>query len=117
MLRLIGLTYLLGPRKADAPASARLRPILLGRFRHSSDSPVNREAARLLAFLDEPGPSPRSCEHQATVSDLKAQIHDAYCLRAMKTRLDPGNEGSASGPGIRSPASGKEGTASRATST
>ena len=27
---------------------------------------------------------PLIVQHQATVSDLKAQIHDAYCLRAMK---------------------------------
>ena len=35
-------------------ASARLRPILLGLFSTTVDDPANREAARLLAFLDEP---------------------------------------------------------------
>ena len=43
VLRLIGLTYLLGPKKADARASARMRPILLGLFSTSTDSPLNRE--------------------------------------------------------------------------
>ena len=65
-------------------ASPRLRPIVLTLFSTSTDSPLNREAARLLAYLDEPSAVPLIVEHQASVSDLKAQIHDAYCLRAMK---------------------------------
>ena len=89
VLRLIGLTYLLGPRKADAPASSRLRPLVLSLFSSSSDSPFNREAARLLAFLQEPAAVPLIVEHQASVPDLKAQIHDAYCLRAMKSGWTP----------------------------
>jgi putative heme-binding domain-containing protein len=84
LLRLIGLTYMLGPHKADARISSRLRPILLGLFSVSIDSPVNRETARLLAFLDEPRAVAAIVSHQGTVSDLKAQIHDAYCLRAIK---------------------------------
>ncbi len=84
LLRVIELTYLLGPRKADAAASARLRPILLGLFSTTVDNPANREAARLLAYLDEPRAVGPILEHQANVSDRKAQIHDAYCLRAMK---------------------------------
>jgi putative heme-binding domain-containing protein len=84
LLRMIELTYLLGPRKADAAASASLRPVLLGLFSSSEDTPLNRETARLLAFLDEPRAVSLLLEHQATVSNLKAQIHDAYCLRAMK---------------------------------
>jgi len=84
LLRLIELTYLLGPRKADAAGSARLRPILLGLFSTTVDTPANRETARLLAFLDEPRAVGLILEHQAIVPDLKAQIHDAYCLRAMK---------------------------------
>jgi putative membrane-bound dehydrogenase-like protein len=84
LLRVIELTYLLGLRKADAAASAPLRIVLLGHFSTTEDTPANRETARLLAFLDEPGAVPLLVRHQATVSDLKAQIHDAYCLRAMK---------------------------------
>ncbi len=84
VLRLIELTYLLGPSKAEAPASAGIRPLLLGLFSASVDSPANREIARLLAFLDEPRAVPVILRHQATVSDQAAQIHDAYCLRAMK---------------------------------
>ncbi|HZW30342.1 MAG TPA: HEAT repeat domain-containing protein [Isosphaeraceae bacterium] len=85
LLRVIELTFLLGPRKADAPAAAGLRPALLGLFSTSVDSPVNREAARLLAFLGEPQAVAAIVQHQATVADHAAQIHDAYCLRAMKS--------------------------------
>ena len=88
LLRVIELTYLLGPRKADAVASARLRPILLGLFSTTVDNPANREAARLLAFLDEPRAVGAILEHQANFSDRKAQIHDSYCLRAVKPGLD-----------------------------
>ena len=38
--------------------SARLRPIVLALFSTSTDSPLNREAARLLAYLDEPAAVP-----------------------------------------------------------
>ena len=85
VLRLIGLTYMLGPQKSEAPVSARIRPIVLSLFSKSIDSPLNREAARLLAFLDEPKAVPLIMEHQATVPDQKAQIHDAYCLRAIRS--------------------------------
>jgi len=84
LLRVIELTYLLGPRKVDAAASAGLRPILLRLFSTTVDSPANRETARLLAFLDEPRAVGLIVQHQATVTDREAQIHDAYCLRAMK---------------------------------
>ena len=67
LLRLIGLTYLQAPRKADAPASMRLRPILLAQFSVAADSPVNRETARLLAYLDEPRAVDLIVRHQATV--------------------------------------------------
>jgi putative heme-binding domain-containing protein len=89
LLRLIELTYLLGPLKAEAPASARLRPVLLGLFSTSLDSSANRELARLLAFLDEPRAVSAILQHQATVPDHAAQIHDAYCLRAMKQGWTP----------------------------
>ena len=84
LLRLIELTFLLGPRKADSPAASELRPLLLGMFSTSTDTPANREIARLLAFLDEPKAVPMILAHQANVSDHSAQIHDAYCLRAIK---------------------------------
>ena len=89
VLRLIELTYLLGPQKAAAPASAKLRPILMTLFSVTTDSPANRETARLLAYLDEPRAVSAIALHQATVTDLKAQIHDAYCLRAMKNGWTP----------------------------
>ncbi len=92
LLRLIQLTYLLGPKKADAPASATLRPILLGQFKTSEDTPVNRELARLLAYLDEPGAVAAILKHQGTVADHAAQIHDSYCLRAMKEGWDEENK-------------------------
>ena len=85
VLRLIGLTILLGPRKADAAASARLRPIALALFSTTTDSPLNREVARLLAYLGEPGAVPLLMQHLSSVTDLKAQLHDAYCLRAIKS--------------------------------
>jgi len=84
LLRLIDLTFLLGPRKADAPASGRLRQILIGLFSPAADSPANREIARLLAYLDEPRAVAAILRHQASVPDQSAQLHDAYCLRAFK---------------------------------
>jgi putative heme-binding domain-containing protein len=84
VLRLIELTYLLGPRKADSPASPALASAFLTLFSTTVDSPANRELARLLAYLDVPQAIPLILAHQATVPDHAAQIHDAYCLRAMK---------------------------------
>jgi putative heme-binding domain-containing protein len=83
LLRLLALTCTLGPEKSPEPAAARLRPILMGRFSRSADSPFQREAARLLAYLDEPQAVGAILEHQANVSSHTAQIHDAYCLRAL----------------------------------
>jgi putative heme-binding domain-containing protein len=86
LLRVIGLTFLLGPRRADAPAAARLRPILIDQLAHAglTDSPASRETARLLAYLDEPRAVSLILRHQAGVSDQAAALHDAYCLRAIK---------------------------------
>ena len=84
LLRLIELTILLGPDKAEATPLRLLKSLLLPRFSTSTDSPANREIARLLAFLDEPGAVALILAHQASVPDRPAQIHDAYCLRAMK---------------------------------
>jgi putative membrane-bound dehydrogenase-like protein len=84
LLRLIELTFLLGPQKAEALAAASLRPLLLRRFSTTADTPANREIARLLAFLDEPAAVPAILAHQSSVADRSAQIHDAYCLRAFR---------------------------------
>ncbi len=84
LIRLIDLTFLLGPTKADAPASRRLGQVLIGLFSTAADSPANREIARLLAYLDEPRAVAAILRHQASVSDHAAQLHDAYCLRALK---------------------------------
>ena len=89
LLRLIELTYLLGPAKAEAPASAEFRPRLLAMFSGDVDTPVNREVAKLLAFLDEPKAVTALLDHQDAVADTVSQIHDAYCLRAIKQGWDP----------------------------
>jgi hypothetical protein len=39
--------------------------------------------------LGEPRAIAALVQHQATISDLKAQIHDAHCLRAMKQGWTP----------------------------
>ena len=57
---------------------------MLKRFSTSTDSPANREVARLLAFLDEPAAVAAIVAHQSKVADRPAQIHDAYCLRAIR---------------------------------
>ncbi len=85
VMRLISLSYLLGPRKADARASAKLRPVVLSLFSMKTDSPLNREAARLLTYLGEPSAVRLLVEHQTRASDRKGQIHDAYCLRVLKS--------------------------------
>ena len=84
LLRLIELTILLGPDKGKDLPLVDLRSPLLIKFSTSTDSPANREIARLLAFLDEPYAITPILTHQATVPDHSAQIHDAYCLRAIK---------------------------------
>jgi putative membrane-bound dehydrogenase-like protein len=83
LLRVIELTYILGPKKADAAPSSGLRSLLLSRFSRDADTPANRERARLLAFLQEPRAVEAIVAHQAAVPDHAAQIHDAYCLRAI----------------------------------
>ncbi|AMV39655.1 PVC-type heme-binding CxxCH protein [Planctomyces sp. SH-PL62] len=88
LLRLIQLTYLLGPHKAEAPASVEFRPRLLAMLSDKVDTPVNREVAKLLAFLDEPKAVPALLDHQDAVADSVSQIHDAYCLRAIKQGWD-----------------------------
>ncbi len=115
LLRLIELTYLLGPRKAEATASARAAAGLARRlFSTSTDSPANRETARLLAFLDEPRAVAAIVQHQATVSDLKAADSRRLLPARHETGLDTRNEAAALGLVSRPPASGKADTASRA---
>ena len=89
VLRLIELTYLLGPSKAEATTAPALSSVLRTVFSTSVDSPANRETARLLAYLDEPRAVAAILQHLATVTDHAAQIHDAYCLRAMKHGWTP----------------------------
>ena len=89
LLRLIQLTYLLGPQKNEAAVSKDFRPRMLAMFSESVDTPVNRELARLLAFLDEPKAPAAILAHQAAVADNRpAQILDAYCLRAITQGWD-----------------------------
>ena len=47
--------------------------------------------------LTSPRPSRPILDHQARSSDLKAQIHDAYCLRAMKQGWTPESKAAALG--------------------
>ncbi|WP_337176392.1 HEAT repeat domain-containing protein [Paludisphaera sp.] len=89
LLRLIQLTYLLGPSKAEAPISADFRARLLAMFSGKADTPLNREVAKLLAFLDEPAAVAALLDHQDAVADTDSQIHDAYCLRVIKTGWTP----------------------------
>ncbi|WP_165065267.1 HEAT repeat domain-containing protein [Paludisphaera rhizosphaerae] len=88
LLRLIQLTYLLGPSKAEVSASREFRPRLLAMFSEKVDTPVNREVAKLLAFLDEPKAVPAILAHQEAVADTVSQIHDTYCLRTIKSGWD-----------------------------
>jgi putative heme-binding domain-containing protein len=104
LLRLIGLTYLLGPQKPDQVVlSGEFRVRLLSRFRdevehlgrpskegpESDRVPLLRELARLLAYLDEPRAIPLMLDAQALLKDDRAtQIHFAYCLRAMPDGWD-----------------------------
>jgi putative heme-binding domain-containing protein len=106
LLRLIGLTYLLGPRDgAEAQASAKFRSMLLSAFEapsfgasgkeepnrfHDGLRPLRWEAARLLAYLDEPKAIEAILRAQAMPdADHATQIHYAYCLRAIKTGWTP----------------------------
>ncbi|WP_165219435.1 HEAT repeat domain-containing protein [Aquisphaera insulae] len=89
VLRLIGLTYLQGPGKLELAGSGELADLLVTMFRPREQSPENRELARLLAFLDDPRAVSMILDHQADVADHATQIHDAYCLRAMKRGWTP----------------------------
>jgi putative heme-binding domain-containing protein len=89
LLRLIGLTYLLGPRKpADVPASAEFRRLLLAAF-PAGDVAPDRETARLLAFLGEPKAVAAILKAQASEADHATQIHYTYCLRAIQSGWTP----------------------------
>ena len=91
LLRLIQLTYLLGPQKGEAAVSDDFRQRMLAMFTESADTPVNRELARLLAFLDAPEAPAAILAHQAAAAaadNRPAQIHDAYCLRAITQGWD-----------------------------
>lgn len=89
LLRLVQLTYMLGPRKAEAPVSADFKARLLAMFSREVDSPLNREVSKLLAYLDEPAAVAALLDHQDAVADTVSQIHDAYCLRAIKSGWSP----------------------------
>jgi len=89
LLRLIQVTYLLGPRKAEAPVSADFKARLLAMHSAKVDSPLNREVSKLLAYLDEPAAVAALLDHQDAVADTVSQIHDAYCLRAIRSGWTP----------------------------
>ncbi len=85
LLRAMELTWILGPKKPADVDTTSLRKLLLGKFNRAADTPANRELARLLAYLNEPDAVAAIVEHQRTVADHAAQIHDSYCLRALKS--------------------------------
>lgn len=84
LLRVIELTLIRGPESRDTQASRGLQSLLLTRIDTKTDSPIMRETARILAYLNEPLAVYPILMHQRTVADHQAQIHDAYCLRAFK---------------------------------
>ena len=94
LLRLIGLTYLLGPQKfADVTEPAGLRDVLLSTLPaprlalgHAAAMfvAINREQARLLAFLGEPRAVSAILKAQRRTLDHATQIHYTYCLRNIK---------------------------------
>ncbi|HEX8198843.1 MAG TPA: HEAT repeat domain-containing protein, partial [Isosphaeraceae bacterium] len=89
LLRLIGLTYLLGTRRpGEVPASVEFRRLLLESF-PANAGPLDREAARLLAFLGEPKAVAAILKAQAADPDHATQIHYTYCLRAMPEGWTP----------------------------
>jgi len=92
LLRLVQVTYLLGPQKAEAAASKEFAAILLGLYSDSVDTPVNREVGRMLAFFDAGKAVPMILAHQDKVDDRPSQILDAYFLRAIKSGWDPGTK-------------------------
>jgi putative heme-binding domain-containing protein len=102
LVRLIGLTYQLGPKKpADTSDAARMTPELLARFvgpspggaGHFHDEalrPTRWELARLLAYFNEPKAVAAILRAQGMPdADHKDQIHYAYCLRAIKDGWTP----------------------------
>jgi putative heme-binding domain-containing protein len=100
LLRLIGVTYLRGPegnKSALDLVSPALRSQLLPRLApigpNEALSPdLQRETARLLAFLDEPQAVPKILTAQAAAvaaDDRATALFYAYCLRAMKNGWTP----------------------------
>jgi putative membrane-bound dehydrogenase-like protein len=106
LLRLISLTYQLGPQKVRAGASEAFREALLPRFvaanaalgtlqeAHERDArnAEARETGRLLAFLGEPAAVPAllaGLADAAARDDRTTQIHYVYCLRAIPTGWTP----------------------------
>ncbi len=132
LLRLLGLTYLLGPQKPpQSPLASEFRMHLLSRFRdevekagkasnkqeNADQVPLLRELARLLAYLDEPRAIPLMLDAQVYARDDRAtQIHYAYCLRACPT-AGPHSARSGSGDGTKPPATGTAVSASSDIST
>ena len=93
LLRLIALTFARGPNSgAEAPASGFLFGALIRSGNPTKGAPapgspqvaLNRETARLLAYLNEPRAIPILLEAQEGDPDRASQIHYAYCLRNIK---------------------------------
>ena len=121
LLRLIELTYLLGPRKAERrrPRTS-LRPAAAEAVLDlEPTSPARIAGARAAARV--PGRAAGGRRDPGAPGEGRAdrppQIHYAYCLRAIKARLDPRDAKRSSGPGTRPPAAGRAASASSATST
>ena len=98
LLRLVGLTYLRGDRAPAAiAATAGLRaqlvesdyPFVAKHSRSELFVALDREIARLLAYLDEPRAVALIGKAQATSTDRADQIHCAYALRALTQGWTP----------------------------
>ena len=100
LLRLIGLTLLFGPEgTADAPALSAIREGVLADYLARPPAPastrepialaLDREEARLLAYLDEPRAIVPILDRQAAAADHPLEIHYSYCLRAFDKGWTP----------------------------
>lgn len=89
LLRLIGLSYRLGPHTPDGvPVTSEFRRLLLPTF-PAGEMALDRETARLLAYLGEPQAVAAILKAQASEPDHATQIHYTYCLRVLKDGWTP----------------------------
>ncbi len=84
-IRLAQLTHIRGRGQGTVPeAMDAMRPFLLRAF-DGKDWRVKREAARLLAYLQEPRIIAKMLDEMESDAPREQQIHYAYSLRVMKS--------------------------------